>query len=470
MLDVGHATDTTLVSASELSLYGRCKRKWAFAYILGIRDEAGPAAALGIEVDDRQLQPYFREGTPFDYTLPSDAGYIASSGLAYYPRPGEHTRGTQYHWSMPSPGGIVGTTPRLGYHGYMDLWMPDGAHVPDQRPGYPVVIDFKTTSDFRWAKSPEGLASDNQAMLYAIWALYSTRKESVDLNWLYLRTKGAKAARRVHLRVFADRSEYQNTMGATLTTTGALDALIRIDATAHAMLTEGAGCTDPLTLEANPEACSDFGGCPHQSKCNLGPSEIIDSLSRRKPFTKETPNMLDTSFLAKMKAKSAMLARLPEINPPESLLPDAPAVGIAAAPTAPTAPAKRFRRTKAQMAAAAAAAGESGTGDDSDDGVEDVVDAPPTRRPPAAVDVFPSAAYSSSDEGDSVHVTWGVERYQPMPFSHFDVGPHSTTGTVRPGETRADAVARLYAGLDAFASKERMMKAEAFRATVGGTK
>lgn len=179
--------------------------------------------------------------------------------------------------------------------------------------------------------------------------------------------------------------------------------------------------------------------------------------------------MLDTSFLAKMKAKSAMLARLPEINPPESLLPDAPAVGIAAAPTAPTAPAKRFRRTKAQMAAAAAAAGESGTGDDSDDGVEDVVDAPPTRRPPT-VDVFPAAAYASSDEGDSVHVTWGVERYQPMPFSHFDVGPHSTTGTVRPGETRADAVARLYAGLDAFASKERMMKAEAFRATVGGTK
>lgn len=59
---------------------------------------------------------------------------------------------------------------------------------------------------------------------------------------------------------------------------------------------------------------------------------------------------------------------------------------------------------------------------------------------------------------DAVTVTWGEEKYTPVPYQTFGVGPFSATVAVAPGESDAAALERAYAVLDAFAKKVKEKK------------
>lgn len=526
--DPAPGSPTPLVSASQVSSYAECQRKWAFKYIARHETAQTEAQKLGDDVDEGQLQPYLRDGRPFDYTRENESGYIAASALAYLPKPQSPGLEVQKHFTLPAatarrPDGSA----LFGYQGYQDLWMPLREHMPaaafdadelTKPPASylnfgtnppPVVVDFKTTVDLKWAKGRAALRKDPQAMLYATWAMYETGARAVDLVWIYMRTRGARQAKRTHLRVYA---------------TDVLPQFQAIDAIANEMFgvrQAGDAATDKqafvLSLPPTPSACESFGGCPHRHVCNLSPLDVLDSHAAKDAALtqlrrKDTPMSNTTaSLFANLQKKSpadaapapptpapaaptmgvsdrdvpaVSEATLPDwakggpatqvlpINPPESALPPAPPVGAVAAP-APAAeppkaaPARRGRPPKAKpdpLGADAHAATSSAAPEKTSTGESDVGD-----RSDEPVEVSGGLDIEPEDTPrETVTVTWAEERFSPIQYNSFGVGPFSMTGKVRAGETTTDAARRIYAELEAFAGEARLKKAQSFAAALGG--
>lgn len=350
-----------LVSASQISKFNgprndgdeACQRKWGWAYIAGIKEPTGPAAALGTECDDTQLQPYLRDGRAIDFTRQSSSGYIVAPGLSYLPKPKAPGIMVQRHFVIPSPTWVDGKHAGFGYQGYLDLWDLSGRHMPDlafdpKQFGSgtralvngsfpPVVADFKTTGNWKYAKDQDALSRDVQAMLYATWAMYFTGARTVDLVWIYFATKGKRQSKRTHLRVHADHVAEQ---------------FSRINDTAVQMHGIRKSGIHPLDLPFNSDMCERMGGCPYRHKCNLSPGDIVDAKAARERARKGISDMSNaptaTSLLSRLRAQkaggttpppapaptSAPAAAAPlGINPPEKDLPPAPAVGSVAAPS-----------------------------------------------------------------------------------------------------------------------------------------
>jgi hypothetical protein len=347
----------TLLSASQISVFRECKRKWGFGYILGIRTPSTPSQALGTEVDDNQLQPYLREGRALD--LSRESGHIAATGLPFLPEAGACHPKTgigqvQKHFILPSPSKL------FSYQGYIDLWLPkrglpnmpsckvhedcidspllaEACYELHDGKIVPIVSDFKTTSNMSYAKGSKELAVDVQAQLYSVWAMWETQARIVDLAWVYMQTKGARKAQRSLLRVDSAH---------------VLQQFLTIDATGQEIYETKQSATgrDPdafvMSLPPSPEACDNFGGCPHRHRCNLGPSDFVDSLTHLE--TTQEKIIVTSALAAKLNARKAAAVAAPTpapapapatitsevaINPPEvNLPPPPPAVEAAPAP------------------------------------------------------------------------------------------------------------------------------------------
>ncbi len=296
-------TALPLISASQISTFRECQRKWAWKYIAKVEAPPHPSALLGTEVHDTQLGPYLLEGRPFDFTR--DSGYIAAALLEYLPQPETPGMEVEKHFILPSPA----SQGRFAYQGYKDLWLPARCTEHEDCRKYPklglacardrkvpsTVADFKTTSDLKWAKSEKALSVDVQAMLYATSALFETGAEEVDLNWLYTQTRGARKAKRVHLRVTSDE---------------AIEQFKNIEATAVEMFEVRQTVTDPLGLPPSPSQCEAYGGCPYRDRCNLSPIDHLAALGAR-DFRQQEMNMTSgisegtSSLLARLGAKKA---------------------------------------------------------------------------------------------------------------------------------------------------------------------
>lgn len=344
-----------LVSASQITLYRECPRKWGWRYIAKLKTPQHPAAALGTEVDDTQLQPYLKEGRDLD--LSRESGLIAQSGIHFLPEPKSCSLEVQKHFVMPSPTGA------FGFQGYIDLWLPKGG-VPGIAEGenVPAVVDFKTSKNFRYAKTKTGLAIDVQAQLYATWAMFETGSRVVDLVWTYFRTKDKRESKRTHLRVLGSEVAQQFTA---------------INDTAVEMYAARKSVTDPKELKAHTWMCGEFLGCPYQNMCNLSPKEMAEGQLLKLAMDMEEIQMTQSadtaSLMSRLKkqqeapvqqspvsianghtdkpvggasgyelsekqldgqaAADAGVAKVEMvgINPPESLLPPAPPVGVASA-------------------------------------------------------------------------------------------------------------------------------------------
>jgi hypothetical protein len=374
-----------LISASQITTYrDECKRKWAWRSVAKVeQQELHPAAALGIEVDDEQLQPYLTSAKTFDYTR--DSGYIAASALAFLPEPQLPGLEVQRHFVMPSPTWIDGPNGRehigFGYQGYIDLWVPDSTAMPglldeerDEVEGpvlpMPVVSDFKTTSNLRWQKSKATLSTDVQAMLYAMHALFVTRAPSVDLAWIYMQTKQARKARRTYLRVNAAHVAEQF-QGINKIATEMLKVRRHLE-----VLHKDDIMKAPLDLEPNPLSCDSYNGCPYRAHCNLSP-DLNDEFPKELDMA-NVSNGAGGGVMARLRAQRAAALGAPVpasteptpapapmevvgINPPEAKLVETAATLESAAQAAvePTAPKKAGRpagsKNKAKEEAAPAA-------------------------------------------------------------------------------------------------------------------
>lgn len=438
------------LSASQITTYRECARKWAWSYIAGIKTPQHPKAALGDEVDKEQLQPYLRDGRPFDYSKPSGSGYIAAAGLAFLPPPQSPGIQLQKSFEMPSPTWIDGKHVGFGYRGYMDLWLPDSGVVPGFSGGVPFVGDFKTTGNLRWQKTEKQLLEDVQAMLYGFYALYETRAKKIDFSWIYFQTEGARKSKRTNLVGISNIHIAEQFL-----------KINEIGKEMHGVRYGSTPCTNPLDLPPNPDMCEAYGGCAYRDRCNLSPSQIVDAHAakakrliqlQKKP---EEPNqMTETTqqMLQRLKDKKAGAQGVPSNgNTAQGSFPANPGnVGSASATAAP-------------LPSSPSVASEPPTPPLGINPPESQLPpAPPvsaTKRGRPAKATTPTPVEAT---GTQVSATFGKEVVQPLPYHSIEVGPFTASTEVRQGESITQALERLNGELAVFASAERTRKLVAF--------
>lgn len=262
-------------SPSQVETYLSCARKWAWSRIAKIPKAENESAQLGGEVH-KQLENYLA-GKPLDFTHPKGAGYIAAAGVHFLPEPNSPGMAIEKEFRF--------TSPRTGFvwNGRKDLELDDSATIPDIEGGYPAVLDHKSTSNLRWAKTEEDLRWDVQANVYAHALMQKRGADAVDLVWVYYQTKGARSSKRTHLRVFKDHAQRAFDLIEDIAT----DMAKHLDAAdgqqdLHAFVN---------SLNPTPTACGAYGGCPYQHVCKLtieqrrprmsSSDEVLDSLKKR---------------------------------------------------------------------------------------------------------------------------------------------------------------------------------------------
>lgn len=287
-------------SASQVSTYQLCARKWFLQKVEGLRSPPGPSAALGLDVHS-QIERWLKDGIPLDMTVPS--GPIAMAGLHLLPMP-------------KTPGLRIEEEFTIEIYGHKFRGYKDYA-IHEPRP-IPLVGDHKSTKDFRWAKTdalhPPDDGEDNrlridiQANLYAAEAMWRTGSEWCDLEWMYYRTTGAPAVHPVRLRLH--RNEVAPVLERVVKSCNTMTALLDMAAT------QGLRAMD---IPPEASACDAFGGCEFQGLCNLSPAQRMTSI-----MTQQAHSLDLLSQLQSMKNGAAIN---PPPNAPQGYAPPPPLPG-----------------------------------------------------------------------------------------------------------------------------------------------
>lgn len=236
-----HPLANMTFSASRTQTILNCERKAGWQYIAGIEDPGNQDTELGqkvhAELEAVKSQPGY---------LPNrltEAGAIAIEALPYVedfsPENGAKPEGEFF---------LRGRHP---WRGFIDL----------RKPGS--LVDYKTTSDFKWAKTEQELLYDPQAVLYAVHEFSRWDGDTVDLMWLYLHKKkhAAKPVKitmtRAHaMRVFAAMEAFADDFQAR-----ADAAPVQPELRARYVLD---------VLKPNTSHCGAYRGCPYRDRCNIG--------------------------------------------------------------------------------------------------------------------------------------------------------------------------------------------------------
>lgn len=237
-------------SASQIDTFLACPRKWAWRYIAKKRGPDHPSAKLGTEMH-RLLENYLRDGTPLPFSDPSpltrEAAAIASPSLVHLPQPKTPGMAVERKFTFKS-GDPLPHGPLL-FTGKVDVSLSPlatGTSVPK-------VIDHKSSSNMsRYAKTPDDLEEDPQAILYAYDAMVTYKSKVVDLEWIYSSTRGARKSMPVRLRLHASH--------VVPRFLAFRPALMQLHASLHSNRT-------PESFPGDESHCDAFGGCPYKADC-----------------------------------------------------------------------------------------------------------------------------------------------------------------------------------------------------------
>lgn len=309
-------------SASQISTYRDCPRKWFFGSVLKLPRKANAFAALGSYIHKR-LEEYLDDGT-----LPGGSGIAISitkpdgtvkeythdqilgimlPGLVHLPAPGEAQTEIRLDMDLGELGTMIG---------YVDLVFDED--------GIPCIGDHKTTGNFRYAMKEEDLYDDVQCTIYSVYRLESTGAEYIRCRWIYYSTGKPKAKKVQVMRSLTDTAKPWQSI---------LDSVTEMKAI------RDSGC-EVSEVKYQVDACEKYGGCPFNKNCGLTPMQ-------------------------KMRSMTAMLSLKERMEQRKAAAPAAPAVE--AAPAVPVAPAavnppegmsalERLKAKKANPAPAAAPA------------------------------------------------------------------------------------------------------------------
>lgn len=289
-------------SASQVSTFRTCKRQWWFQSIMGLPTPQRASAALG-EAVHAQLEDYLNDGKMPDESVP--AGKIAKSALPYAPKPFEVWTEVSMSDRKKREGDtddapMPGNMPRLFVAG---LPVNGFIDVLDLSKDKPVVIDWKTTSDLKYAKTADDLMEDPQMVLYGSYALevcasMGVMADTVEAGHVVLLTKGAPQARKTMVTLNAKHLERERA---------------KIGETVEEMKVH-ARATSPDDVPGEASACSMYGGCHFRDKCQalgmLSNVSPVAAMFSPQPHT-EVPAMSTptSSTVDPMAALAAIRAR-----------------------------------------------------------------------------------------------------------------------------------------------------------------
>ena len=358
------------ISASQISTYRLCPRKWGWNKLNKIPAPANKYAERGTRVH-RVAERWLEKGAPVD--IDTEEGKIFTPGLKFLPPPG--TGMTEYMFTF--------STETAVYNGLWDLLIPPEKPLkPNEIP--PVtVIDHKTTTDFKWMKKISELCVDPQAVIYAVAAGAGVfQHDGVDpyiiLNWVYYRANAKKpGAKKVTLYVMPDDSsdvEKKNTdtVGA-ISYSELMEQFAEIEAIAAQLLEHRRQGHKAPDLPYNVAGCKAFGGCPYAGDpCQLTFRDVLEGHMTQDLVAKamaakgnQTPSQSavgeepapDQDLASKIAARTAAKAKsataeadpavvaqtqkevgeaAPAVNPPGEAEPEAPAPETPEVPETPS--------------------------------------------------------------------------------------------------------------------------------------
>ena len=288
-----------IFSASRIALWISCHRAAGFQYFAEIEQPETVDTDFGGRVH-AILEHWAKDGGHPEPNLLDPVEAVAAEALPYVvPLWGPNAE-------------IEGTLDLHGRHawrGRLDL-------VPS--PGY--VIDYKTTSDFKYAKD---LRVDPQALLYATFELRRHPElEACRLRWLYLRKRTPHRA--LPVDYVMPRAEAER--GFAVLESFADEMQAAANASTN-IVDKPSYC---LTLLPNFNACSNYRGCPHRHRC-------------KPPLFRGEHTMSSNDFLSRLQAASAPTPARPTLEMPApaagTFSPPAPAPAPAAVTFSPPAPA-----------------------------------------------------------------------------------------------------------------------------------
>lgn len=275
-------------SPTQMSMFAGCPRKWFFQYVLGFKPDQSSSQELGSLIHD-ELEEWIKTGKEPEHPR-------AIAGLKHLNR-GEHVFAegkALLPLDLPS---------RAYFTGKIDVF--DASDL-----GHPIVIDHKTTSDLKWAKTEYELPGDIQMMSYAKFALEKfPDADRCTVQHNVIPTKGAPKA--VLVSATVDRKTVDTAWNRHL------KIIDEIETTRTRELAEV-----PARGRDNGD-CQRFGGCPHLARCQAAafrrPSKVIsppDAPAPGQPQEEQTKmNANLKERLAQLKAKKEKSAAAPEPAP-----------------------------------------------------------------------------------------------------------------------------------------------------------
>jgi hypothetical protein len=258
------------VSATQVTTFVDCARKWYLRYVAGIKTPRTPQQELGSHVH-KGIEHYLRTG---EIAVDDRQAYVEAA-KDFLPEPAQDGHLIEHKFILPT---FKDGPPWVGY---IDLGIDDEP---------PIVCDHKTTSDFRYAKTPAEMEEDTQLCSYAKWVQGEQQKSlgystGVIVQLLYLHTRRKTKAKRVKLV-------------ETVLTPEQVNAIWKRDLETVRQMVAAEQVKNVENLPPNTRACTKYGGCPYRKQCGL---EIETNPGRGKR------NAM-SSFLERMKAKKAEAA------------------------------------------------------------------------------------------------------------------------------------------------------------------
>lgn len=233
-----------------------CPRKWFFQKVLGLKSPSTKSQALGVKTH-KEIEHYLLTG---ELTL----GAIAMAGKHLIPEPDDSYLVEHRIWDQQlAPAGIP-------IEGYIDLVLPPHKDFSD----VVEVIDWKTTSNLKWAKSGSDLPKTIQMGIYAKWALDFYKTNRVRLSHVYFQSRGMPQA--IKSTIVVDGEQIERKWES-------------IEGVARSLYHYAAE-TDVAKVPPNRAACGNFGGCPFFNECPRSGAEVLFDMSVEHP-----PNGFDVA-------------------------------------------------------------------------------------------------------------------------------------------------------------------------------
>lgn len=289
------------VSASQINTYWDCKRKWYFDKVMGMPQPETEALGRGTRIHE-QMEKWYELGQ-----MPTYPSAIAALELPEVP---------------PRSDSLVIEEPRNYGLGLMAAGVPVRGRIDMRIPpkdGVFRILDWKSTSNPKYAKTPEELSRNPQGIIYLKYGFNVYPEAHAGIfQHVYLRTAKGFGA----ISVETDELDREH-----------VDRVYAHIESVVADMKATAALPSVADVEPNLASCDKYGGCPYRDTCPRVARSIFDGLDDSQTSSsllpqEETEDMTDIkSKLAARKASTAS-----GINPPDAAKP--PAV----APYTPPAP------------------------------------------------------------------------------------------------------------------------------------